>query len=146
MSARAKHADVCDCKRGETFVCNVCKRRVGWCLGASDDMPDACDDCWYEANVVVVGYVVAFPDCKHDDDCRLVWAWSLGEYYRSALVGGYEVAVWATRSDAVRAARAFLGASKERFSVRRVVRRATPCAADASRRGRLGLVPPGAPR
>jgi len=28
------------------FVCNRCERRVGYCMGAADDMPGLCDDCF----------------------------------------------------------------------------------------------------
>lgn len=31
---------------GEFYTCRGCKRRAPWCFGASDDMPDHCDDCW----------------------------------------------------------------------------------------------------
>lgn len=31
---------------GGTFRCPHCKRRVGWCMGCYDNMPEACDDCW----------------------------------------------------------------------------------------------------
>lgn len=34
------------CKCAHTFVCNVCGRVCGWCYGAADSMPRACDDCW----------------------------------------------------------------------------------------------------
>ena len=40
------HLPDCDCKPEHTFTCAVCGRRVGWCLGASDNMPAACDFCW----------------------------------------------------------------------------------------------------
>jgi hypothetical protein len=29
-----------------TFVCPECKRTVGYCMGADDDYPDLCADCW----------------------------------------------------------------------------------------------------
>lgn len=28
-----------------TFLCHGCNRRVGFCMGCSDDEPDLCDDC-----------------------------------------------------------------------------------------------------
>lgn len=28
------------------FRCHGCKRRVPWCYGAGDGMPNHCDDCW----------------------------------------------------------------------------------------------------
>jgi hypothetical protein len=34
------------CEPGETFKCSECSRLMPWCRGASDDMPDACDECW----------------------------------------------------------------------------------------------------
>jgi|ETNvirnome_2_300_1030623.scaffolds.fasta_scaffold00700_8 hypothetical protein len=36
-----------DC--GGDYVCAECRATVGWCFGAADDMPDACDACWVEA-------------------------------------------------------------------------------------------------
>ena len=41
------HAPGCECEPHETFVCPACGRRVGYCLGAYDNMPDVCDFCWY---------------------------------------------------------------------------------------------------
>lgn len=38
-------------KDNRTYVCEVCRREVPWCFGAADDMPDACDDCWYAAHM-----------------------------------------------------------------------------------------------
>lgn len=35
---------------GKTYVCRGCKRRVPACFGASDDMPNHCDDCWAAAH------------------------------------------------------------------------------------------------
>lgn len=36
-------------KGGSKYLCPSCLRHVpGW-FGADDDMPDLCDDCWYEA-------------------------------------------------------------------------------------------------
>ena len=40
------HAGDCECAPWHTFVCAHCGRVVGWCLGADDNMPDACDFCW----------------------------------------------------------------------------------------------------
>jgi len=28
------------------FLCPVCERWVGWCMGCSDELPEVCDDCW----------------------------------------------------------------------------------------------------
>lgn len=28
------------------FQCNRCERWVGYCMGAADDMPGLCDDCF----------------------------------------------------------------------------------------------------
>lgn len=33
-----------------TYRCAWCRRDVPWCMGASDDMPDVCDDCWCAAH------------------------------------------------------------------------------------------------
>lgn len=30
----------------EVFDCSGCGRTVSWSMGAADDMPDHCDDCW----------------------------------------------------------------------------------------------------
>lgn len=55
MSAavHTKHCSDARCARiyqlapGEAaFVCNRCERRVGYCMGAADDMPGLCDDCF----------------------------------------------------------------------------------------------------
>ena len=32
------------------FLCDSCSRLVPWSLGADDDMPGACDDCWSKAH------------------------------------------------------------------------------------------------
>ena len=32
--------------KGRTYECKDCKRRVPWCYGAADNMPNVCDDCW----------------------------------------------------------------------------------------------------
>lgn len=40
------HAPGCECEGHETFTCERCGKRYGWCLGASDNMPEACDFCW----------------------------------------------------------------------------------------------------
>ncbi len=32
------------------FVCGRCRRLTPFCLGAADDMPDACDECWSKAH------------------------------------------------------------------------------------------------
>lgn len=42
------HAKDCTCTPEQTFTCTICGRRFGWCLGASDNMPEACDLCWHE--------------------------------------------------------------------------------------------------
>jgi len=39
-----------ECVKCATYVCRGCKRRVPWCFGAADDMPDHCDDCWAKAH------------------------------------------------------------------------------------------------
>jgi hypothetical protein len=28
------------------YTCERCRKLFGWCYGASDDLPDYCDDCW----------------------------------------------------------------------------------------------------
>ncbi len=40
------HGKNCPCEAHETFTCDRCGRRVGYCLGAADNMPGACDFCW----------------------------------------------------------------------------------------------------
>ena len=45
------HAFDCHCEAHQTFTCDRCGRRVGYCLGASDNMPEACDFCWREEEV-----------------------------------------------------------------------------------------------
>ena len=49
LSGRARpwaHNRGCSCQPHQTFTCDRCGRRVGWCLGAHDNMPGACDFCW----------------------------------------------------------------------------------------------------
>lgn len=33
---------------GRTFVCPQCQRGMPWSMGAADNAPDICDDCWAE--------------------------------------------------------------------------------------------------
>ena len=40
------HAADCVCEVTHTFTCAYCGRRVGWCLGGYDDLPDGCNFCW----------------------------------------------------------------------------------------------------
>ena len=40
------HAPGCACDVTQTYTCDRCGRRVGYCLGCSDNMPGACDFCW----------------------------------------------------------------------------------------------------
>ena len=40
------HNPNCNCKPHQTFTCDRCGRRVGYCLGCDDNMPGACDFCW----------------------------------------------------------------------------------------------------
>jgi hypothetical protein len=40
------HARDCTCDVTQTFTCAHCGRRFGWCMGAADNMPEACDLCW----------------------------------------------------------------------------------------------------
>lgn len=40
------HNPGCSCKAHETFTCDCCGRRVGYCLGSFDNMPGACNFCW----------------------------------------------------------------------------------------------------
>ena len=40
------HTAYCACDVDQTFTCDRCGRRVGWCLGCHDEMPGACDFCW----------------------------------------------------------------------------------------------------
>jgi hypothetical protein len=42
----ATHLDDCDGDCGGTYTCVGCKRLVGWCDGANDDMPEHCTVCW----------------------------------------------------------------------------------------------------
>jgi hypothetical protein len=42
----ARHAPQC----GGVYRCAGCRRLSGYCLGASDDMPDHCDACWCAAH------------------------------------------------------------------------------------------------
>ena len=42
------HSPGCGCEPCQTYTCDRCGRRVGWCLGADDNMPGACDFCWHE--------------------------------------------------------------------------------------------------
>ena len=32
------------------YRCRTCLRFVPWCIGAADDRPDDCDDCWARAH------------------------------------------------------------------------------------------------
>lgn len=34
-----------NCEKCKRFVCNRCKRVVGWSFGCADDTPALCDDC-----------------------------------------------------------------------------------------------------
>lgn len=45
-----------------TFACVRCERRVGYCMGAADDMPALCDDCF----CVVDGAGVAEALCQEE--------------------------------------------------------------------------------
>ena len=39
---------LCQCKRcaeKEVFTCELCRREVPYCFGASDEFEDLCDDC-----------------------------------------------------------------------------------------------------
>lgn len=40
------HSRGCECVAIHRFRCGVCGRVRGWCLGAADNMPNACDFCW----------------------------------------------------------------------------------------------------
>lgn len=42
------HLSGCTCDVTQTYTCERCGRRFGHCIGAADDMPEACDYCWYE--------------------------------------------------------------------------------------------------
>lgn len=42
----ARHAHGGECTRCELYLCAGCSRWVSWDLGAADDMPQHCDDCW----------------------------------------------------------------------------------------------------
>lgn len=48
---------VCQDKHGNPatrwYRCARCQRRVPWCFGAADDMPELCDDCWAAARPAV---------------------------------------------------------------------------------------------
>lgn len=37
----------CDCYevKNPTFICEQCQRRVGYCMGGSED--ELCSDCWW---------------------------------------------------------------------------------------------------
>lgn len=43
------HAPCCGCGPADVFVCPACGRLRGFCQGAYDEMPNVCDDCWFEA-------------------------------------------------------------------------------------------------
>lgn len=39
----------CHCKQcepGMVFTCDLCERLMPWCMGAADDRPDVCDECY----------------------------------------------------------------------------------------------------
>jgi hypothetical protein len=38
------------CGPGKVFVCVGCGLRAGYCRGATDDMPEHCDECWNDAH------------------------------------------------------------------------------------------------
>jgi hypothetical protein len=40
-----------ECQAGMLFRCDTCDRLMPWCMGAYDNMPDSCDDCWVEAEI-----------------------------------------------------------------------------------------------
>ena len=40
---------LCGFACGGVFVCPWCERTVGYCMGAADDAPALCDDCWGKA-------------------------------------------------------------------------------------------------
>lgn len=66
----AIHAPGCDdleccwtyVTKDPTYVCNRCERRVGYCMGAHDDMPALCDDC-----AITIGHVEDDPDPPRQD-------------------------------------------------------------------------------
>jgi hypothetical protein len=41
------HEPDCACDVTHTFTCANCGRRVGWCLGGFDELPDDCNFCWF---------------------------------------------------------------------------------------------------
>lgn len=53
------HAPDCTGCRG-IFKCAGCLKFFGWCVGAADDMPDHCDDCWSKAHPAPVRVRVRF--------------------------------------------------------------------------------------
>jgi hypothetical protein len=38
------------CSKHHLYKCVGCKLVYSWAFGASDDMPDHCDDCWAKAH------------------------------------------------------------------------------------------------
>ncbi len=82
----------CSHPKEERYVCAGCARRVCWCNGASDDMPEHCDFCWGRAHAkkrspryasppsaakmtVVVGAPGAVVDEEDLDTMRHATAW-----------------------------------------------------------------------
>jgi 2'-5' RNA ligase len=69
-AAGGAHQESCggpqDC--GGEFECAACSRDVGWCMGADDDHPDFCDDCWVRAEGIMteeqLGEEDECPICK----------------------------------------------------------------------------------
>ncbi len=50
---------------GGVFLCPGCVRQVGWCRGASDELPDHCDDC---AEQVLAALDAAPPGVRRSDN------------------------------------------------------------------------------
>ncbi len=36
-----------NCEACSKFRCSICRKLVPWDRGAADNMPSACDDCWF---------------------------------------------------------------------------------------------------
>ena len=46
---------LCDyCIEGNIYECELCKREVPYCFGASDNFFEYCDDCWFQADKLEV--------------------------------------------------------------------------------------------
>lgn len=37
------------CRMPDSYRCGSCLRLIPFCMGADDDLPDSCDECWAKA-------------------------------------------------------------------------------------------------